>query len=62
MQLSSRSLIAVAAFVLIEGLVMLAALAVHGKLSLGDVASTLGIVIASAVIAGLALRWTSGSR
>jgi hypothetical protein len=59
MQLSPRSLAAVAALILVEGLLVLGALGLNGGLSSRDVVEVLVVVVASAVIAWAGLRWTS---
>jgi len=60
MKLSSRSLMAIGALIALEGIVMLVILVLHGGYSWGDLAGTIALVLASALVAGLALRWTSG--
>lgn len=59
MRLSSRSMLAIAALVALEGGLLLAGLGLHGGLSWGDVAGTVGLVLTTAIVAGLALRWSS---
>jgi hypothetical protein len=59
MQLSSRSLAAVALLLVVEGLIVLLALGLNGGLSWRDLAEVLGLIVASAAIAWAGLRWTS---